>query len=95
MTFEIMSCIKEKLALFENENDQWKSLNMLEFCDECVIGKQSNVSFSKRKHDYRSVLEYVHTDVCGLESVASLGWGCAVKFLLNPRKIPAIVHIAL
>ena len=53
-----------------------ESFNKLEFCEECVLGKQTKVSFGEGKHDSRNVLEYVHTDVWGPAPVASLGGAC-------------------
>ena len=49
-----------------------ESFNKLEFCEECVIGKQTRVSFDEGKHDSKDVLEYVHSDVWGPAPVASL-----------------------
>ena len=50
-----------------------ESFSKLEFCEECVMGKQTRVSFGEGKHDSRGILEYVHTDVWGPAPVASLG----------------------
>ena len=40
-----------------------ESFSKLEFCEECVMGKQTIVLFGEGKHDSRGILEYVHTDV--------------------------------
>ena len=40
-----------------------ESFNRLEFCQECVLGKQTKVSFGVGRHEFKGVLEYVHTDV--------------------------------
>ena len=50
-----------------------ESFSKLEFCEECVMGKQTRVSFGEGKHDSRGILEYVHTDAWGPAPVSSLG----------------------
>jgi len=46
----------------------------LDFCERCVYGKQSRVSFHVNKAwRASSCLELVHTDVCGPMSIESLG----------------------
>ena len=35
----------------------------LEFCEECVYGKQKRVSFSAANHTSKGVLDYVHSDM--------------------------------
>jgi len=48
----------------------------LEFCENCVYGKQKRVSFLKVGKEKKSrKLELVHTDVWGPGQVSSLG-GC-------------------
>lgn len=47
----------------------------LQFCEECVYGKQKRVSFSAGNHTSKGVLDYVHSDVWGPATTPSLG-GC-------------------
>ncbi|KAI3668905.1 hypothetical protein L6452_40122 [Arctium lappa] len=44
----------------------------LDFCSECVSGKQTRVSFGAGKHNTNGILDYVHTDVWGPSSTHSL-----------------------
>ena len=51
-----------------------KSASVPENCDGCVLGKQSRSPFPKSSDSKTtSVLELVHSDVCGPMSVASVG----------------------
>ncbi|KAH9800324.1 hypothetical protein KPL71_000620 [Citrus sinensis] len=45
----------------------------LEFCEHCVLGKQTRVKFGSAIHDTKGILDYVHSDVWGLTKTASLG----------------------
>ena len=45
----------------------------LGFCEECVLGKQTKISFGIGEHKAKAVLEYVHTDVWGPSPCSSLG----------------------
>ena len=45
----------------------------LEFCDHCVLGKQTRVKFGTAVHQTKGTLDYVHTDVWGPTQTASLG----------------------
>ena len=45
----------------------------LEFCDHCVLGKQTRVKFGSVIHDTKGILDYVHNDVWGPTKTASLG----------------------
>ena len=49
------------------------SFDKLDFCQECVLEKQTKVSFGVGLHRSERVLEYVHTDVWGPVATASLG----------------------
>ena len=44
----------------------------LEFCEHCVLGKQTRVKFDTAVHKTKSTLDYVHTDVWGPAKVAFL-----------------------
>ena len=35
----------------------------LEFCEHCVLGKQTRVKFSSAIHDTKEILDYFHSDV--------------------------------
>ncbi|BBN70037.1 hypothetical protein Prudu_1364S000100, partial [Prunus dulcis] len=37
----------------------------LEFCEHCVLGKQTRVKFGTAIHHTKGILDYVHTDVWG------------------------------
>ena len=45
----------------------------LDFCKECVYGKQKRVSFSTGNHTSKGILEYMHSDVWGPASIPSQG----------------------
>ena len=45
----------------------------LEFCEHCVLGKQTRVKFGSAIHNTKGILDYVHSDVWGPTKVASLG----------------------
>ncbi|KAH9771353.1 Integrase catalytic domain-containing protein [Citrus sinensis] len=45
----------------------------LEFCEHCVLGKQTRVKFGSAIHDTKGILDYVHSDVWGPTKTASLG----------------------
>ena len=45
----------------------------LDFCKYCVFGKQNKVQFKIATRKTKGVLDYVHTDVWGPITVASLG----------------------
>ena len=45
----------------------------LGFCEECVLGKQTKISFGVGEHKAKAVLDYVHPDVWGPSPFPSLG----------------------
>ncbi|KAH9805146.1 hypothetical protein KPL71_002341 [Citrus sinensis] len=45
----------------------------LEFCEHCVLGKQTRVKFGSAIHNTKGILDYVHSDVWGPTKTASLG----------------------
>ncbi|GMP75251.1 hypothetical protein CsSME_00032410 [Camellia sinensis var. sinensis] len=45
----------------------------LEFCEHCVLGKQTRIKFGTAIHRTKGILDYVHTDVWGPSKIASLG----------------------
>ncbi|GMP36216.1 hypothetical protein CsSME_00008418 [Camellia sinensis var. sinensis] len=45
----------------------------LEFCEHCVLGKQTRIKFGTAIHRTKGILAYVHTDVWGPSKNASLG----------------------
>ena len=49
------------------------NFDKLDFCQECVLGKQTKVSFGVGLHRSERVLDYVHTDVWGPVATASIG----------------------
>ena len=42
-----------------------KMLTKLEFCENCVLGKQHRLSFRLSNHRSKSVLDYIHYDLWG------------------------------
>ena len=44
----------------------------LDFCEHCVLGKQTRVKFGIVVHQTKGILDYVHSDVWGLTKTASL-----------------------
>ena len=45
----------------------------LDFCEHCVLGKQTRVKFGTAIHNTKSILDYVHSDVWGPTKTTSLG----------------------
>ena len=45
----------------------------LDFCEQCVMGKQTRVKFGTIIHNTEGILDYIHTDVWGPTKTASLG----------------------
>ena len=45
----------------------------LDFCEQCVLGKQKRVKFGTAIHNTKGILDYIHTDVWGPTKAASLG----------------------
>ena len=45
----------------------------LDFCEQCVLGKQKRVKFGTVIHNTEGILDYIHTDVWGPTKTASLG----------------------
>lgn len=43
-----------------------KEVHTLDFCEECVFGKNHKQSFPEGKHTSTSVLEYIHSDLWDL-----------------------------
>lgn len=37
----------------------------LSFCEDCVLGKSTRVSFSKATHKTKRTLDYIHSDLWG------------------------------
>ena len=48
-------------------------ISTLNFCEPCVLAKQHRSSFSPALHKSKSILEYLHADLWGPESVCSHG----------------------
>ena len=48
-------------------------IGKLEFCEHCVLGKQTRIKFGTAIHRTKGILDYVHTDVWGPSKNASLG----------------------
>ena len=45
----------------------------LDFCEQCVLGKQKRVKFGTAIHNTEGILDYIQTDVWGPTKTASLG----------------------
>ena len=45
----------------------------LEFCEHCVLSKQTRVKFGLVNHDTKRILDYVHNNVWGPIKTTSLG----------------------
>ncbi|GJY59855.1 retrovirus-related pol polyprotein from transposon TNT 1-94 [Tanacetum coccineum] len=52
-----------------------KGLGKLEFCENCVLGKSTRVSFGRGQHTTERVIDYVHADLWGPSRVESMS-GC-------------------
>ncbi|GAV82640.1 gag_pre-integrs domain-containing protein [Cephalotus follicularis] len=46
----------------------------LDFCEHCVIGKQSRVRFNTGTHSIKDTLDYIHSDLWGPAQVPSKGY---------------------
>ncbi|GJR15633.1 retrovirus-related pol polyprotein from transposon TNT 1-94 [Tanacetum coccineum] len=51
------------------------SVGKLEFCENCVLGKSTRVSFGRGQHTTEGVIDYVHADLWGPSRVESMS-GC-------------------
>ncbi|GKD75009.1 retrovirus-related pol polyprotein from transposon TNT 1-94, partial [Tanacetum coccineum] len=49
-----------------------KGLGELEFCENCVLGKLTWVSFGRGQHTTEGVIDYVHADLWGPSRVESI-----------------------
>ncbi|GKA21706.1 retrovirus-related pol polyprotein from transposon TNT 1-94 [Tanacetum coccineum] len=56
-----------------------KGLGKLEFCENCVLGKSTRVSFGRGQHKTEGVVDYVHADLWGPSRVESMS-GCRYFF---------------
>ena len=45
----------------------------LDFCEQCVLGKQKKVKFGTAIHNTEGILDYIYTDVWGPTKMVSLG----------------------
>ena len=45
----------------------------LDFCEQCVMGKQTRVKFGTAIHNTKGILDYIHSDVWGPSRTASIG----------------------
>lgn len=55
-------------GLFGKDN-----ITSLDFCENCVLGKQHRVNFTKGTHLATNCLEYLHADLWGPEKIKSHG----------------------
>nr|GFA82742.1 retrovirus-related Pol polyprotein from transposon TNT 1-94 [Tanacetum cinerariifolium] len=52
-----------------------KGLGKLEFCENCVLGKSTRVSFGRGEYTTEGVIDYLHADLWGPSQVESMS-GC-------------------
>ena len=73
--------ISEKGLYYLNKSNVFGHdiLSKLEFCENCVLGKQHRLSFKLSSHRSKSVLDYVHSDLWGLAKVQTQG--CSRYFM--------------
>ena len=45
----------------------------MEFCEHCILGKQTRVKFGLTIHDTKMILDYVHSDMRGPTKITFLG----------------------
>ncbi|KAI4347993.1 hypothetical protein L6164_008758 [Bauhinia variegata] len=45
----------------------------MDFCEQCVLGKQTRVKFANAIHNTKGIMDYIHSDVCGPAKTTSLG----------------------
>ena len=67
MSFHGMSELSRRGLLGGDKVDE------LEFCEECVYGKQKRVRFMSGKHTTKGPLDYIHSDLWGPARVTSVG----------------------
>src|SRR5690606_22346411 len=48
---------------------EYKDIDTLGFCEDCVLGKAHKQNFKKGNHTSKETLEYVHSDIWGAPSV--------------------------
>ncbi|KAH9687838.1 hypothetical protein KPL70_014918 [Citrus sinensis] len=48
-------------------------IELLKFCEDCVLGKSSRVKFSTSIHNSKGTLDYIYADLWGPAQTASLG----------------------
>ena len=48
-------------------------VSKLEFCENCVLGKQHRISFNVAQHTSNQILEYLHSDLWGPSKVLTHG----------------------
>ena len=74
LTSHVGSYLREELRVAsKTEDDQGESFDKMDFCQECVLGKQTKVSFGVGLHRSRRVLKYMHKDVWVPVVTPSLG----------------------
>lgn len=52
-----------------------KHIRELSFCEDCILGKSTRVSFKAAIHQTKLVLDYIHSDLWGPARVNSHGKG--------------------
>lgn len=55
-------------------------LGSLGLCEHYIFGKATRVSFARGRHTSKGILDYVHSDLWGLEKMPSLG---GVRYFLS------------
>jgi len=45
----------------------------LQFCEDCIYGKQHWIKFPKVAHTTKAMLDYIYSDYWGLSRVPSMG----------------------
>lgn len=51
-------------------------VSKVEFYESCILGKQHRLKFKTGSHESKVILEYVHLDLWGSETVPTHGANC-------------------
>lgn len=50
-----------------------EKINILEFCEYCILQKKKKDNFNTNNHNMEGVLDYIHSTLCGLSKFSSKG----------------------
>lgn len=64
-------------------------MSKLEFCEQCVLGKEKKVIFNIAIHYTQSLFDYVHFDLCGPARTITHGHGRFFLYIIDdfPKRV--------